>query len=187
MKRIRLAPEAYRLGHAFSVTITTANRAGLFARADAADLCLELPQASVAKHNAALFAYCLMPDHLHMLVALPEAESLVAFVKHVKQTTSYHLQRLLGHDTNAWQASFYDHALRGEEALPDVEEYIFSNPVRAGLVAQASDYPYSGSRDWTNVLLSGPKGSDLQRTLSGSEGSDLQRSTKGSDLRRSMP
>ena len=134
MKPIRLAPEAYRLGHAFSITITTANRESLFHANDAAERCLELLAESVARHNASLFAYCLMPDHVHLLLALPEGASVIQFVKHFKQTTSYHIQRSATARGSVWQGGFYDHALRREEALKDVAEYIFNNPVRAGLV-----------------------------------------------------
>ena len=161
MKPIRLAPEAYLLGHAFSLTITTANRERLFHGNDAAERCLELLAASVVRNNASLFAYCLMPDHMHLLLTLPEGASVIQFVKHFKQTTSYHLQRLAGARGSVWQDSFYDHALRREEALKDVAEYIFNNPVRAGLVQNAADYLYSGSYTWATVLLSRPEGSDL--------------------------
>jgi putative transposase len=161
MKPIRLAPEAYRMGHAFSLTITTANRERLFHGSAAAERCLELLAASVARHDASLFAYCLVPDHVHLLLALPEGTSVIQFVKHFKQTTSYHLQRLAGTGISVWQDSFYDHALRREEALTDVAEYIFNNPVRAGLIQNATDYLYSGSYAWATVLSSGPEGSDL--------------------------
>ena len=47
-----------------------------------------------------------------------------------------------------WQRSFYDHALRKEESLNDVARYIWENPVRAGIVATAVDYAWSGSEVW---------------------------------------
>ena len=46
--------------------------------------------------------------------------------------------------------SFYDHILRDKDAPADVAWYIWLNPVRAGLVKKAEEYPYSGPfvRDW---------------------------------------
>jgi len=44
-----------------------------------------------------------------------------------------------------WQRSFFDRALRREETVEAVALYIFNNPVRAGLVRRAADYPLSGS------------------------------------------
>ena len=47
-----------------------------------------------------------------------------------------------------WQQSFYDHALRKAEDVLDVAAYIFENPVRAGIVDDPADYPWSGSLVW---------------------------------------
>ena len=44
----------------------------------------------------------------------------------------------------AWQRSYYDHILRREEAIQDVEHYIWGNPVQAGMVENVLAYPYSG-------------------------------------------
>ena len=117
MKRIRLSNEAYRSGHAFSVTVTVAGRDRVFACASAADRCLELLKETTLKFQAKVFAYCLMPDHIHLLVWLPNRASLLSFIKHFKHITSYHIQRLLGRPESVWQTRFYDHALRNEDDL----------------------------------------------------------------------
>ena len=44
-----------------------------------------------------------------------------------------------------WQVGYHDRILRNDEATLMVVRYILQNPVRAGLVARFSDYPYSGS------------------------------------------
>ncbi len=176
MKRIRLSDEAYLSGHAFSVTIATAGRDHVFATAPPAERCLELLEETTLKFQAKVFAYCLMPDHIHLLVWLPEEASLLTFVKHFKQITSYHVRRLLGRPGSVWQTRFYDHALRREEDLHGVAAYIFHNPVRAGIVTEPSLYPYSGSYTSPAVLSSGPEGSDLraQAKASPSVGGNLQ-------------
>ena len=47
-----------------------------------------------------------------------------------------------------WQRSFFDHALRKEEALQEVASYIWENPVRKGIVDQPAKYRWSGSFTW---------------------------------------
>jgi len=42
----------------------------------------------------------------------------------------------------SWQRDFFDHRLRREESLRDKSDYILQNPVRAGLVKRAGDWPY---------------------------------------------
>ena len=44
-----------------------------------------------------------------------------------------------------WQASFWDHFLRGDERLEQVIEYVLNNPVRTGLVERWDEYRFSGS------------------------------------------
>lgn len=70
------------------------------------------------------------------------------------------LARRLEPDRALWQRSFYDHALRREETLSDVARYIWHNPVRAGLVMRARDYPWSGSLVWSDwkAMLEGGSG-----------------------------
>jgi putative transposase len=43
-----------------------------------------------------------------------------------------------------WQRGFFDHLLRSEESYGQKWNYVRENPVRAGLVTRAEDWPYSG-------------------------------------------
>jgi hypothetical protein len=43
-----------------------------------------------------------------------------------------------------WQRGFFDHILRSEESYRQKWNYVRDNPVRAGLVANANDWPYAG-------------------------------------------
>lgn len=88
--------------------------------------------------------YCLMPDHCHLLWAglTPKSDQIVAmefFRKHLR----LHLRPF------DWQPQSFDHVLREKErernAFRTTAIYILENPVRKGLVAEASDYPYSGA------------------------------------------
>ena len=44
----------------------------------------------------------------------------------------------------AWQAGFFDHVLRNGESYGEKWNYVRMNPVRAGLVEQVEEWPYSG-------------------------------------------
>jgi putative transposase len=87
-------------------------------------------------------AYCFMPDHLHLLVVVPEGVWLQEFVRQFKQRSGYALKKATS--AFAWQISYYDHVLRKEEALLDVARYIWDNPVKEGLVDDPRDFPFSG-------------------------------------------
>jgi putative transposase len=99
------------------------------------------------KKNILIFAYCLMPDHLHLLISLPEkSESLSKIIRDFKSYTT----KICREQTNQyrlWQKGFYDHIVRKHEDLMQICEYILNNPVRKELVENSNDYEYSGILD----------------------------------------
>ena len=178
MKKMRLEPDVYEMGYCFSVTVAAANRAPVFAEPAAVSLCLDVLKESANKYNVKVYAFCFMPDHLHLLAGMSRGVSLVDFVRHFKQLSGYRLRRQANFASPIWQKRFYDHALRDDEALTSVAQYILENPVRAGIVSDAGGYPYSGSLVWADVWpVSGSEDPDLhadrRRVVLGSEAPDL--------------
>ena len=95
----------------------------------------------------ALYVYCLMPDHLHMLVSpLESAVPVTQFMGRLSSKIT-RLSWKHGFSGKLLQRSFYDHVIRKEEDLQNVSEYILNNPVRKGLTDKWEDYPYSGFLD----------------------------------------
>jgi putative transposase len=113
------------------------------------DWVLRVLKEESTRHFFFVRAFCLMPDHLHLLLQGSSLNAnLFKFMNGFKQRTSYGFW--WRNKTPLWQVSFYDHILRDGDAPADVAWYIWMNPVRAGLVGKAGDYPYSGPfmRDW---------------------------------------
>ena len=165
MKRIRLEPPAYQQGYCFSLSIATAGRVPRLTEANTVRLCLDALNETGERYQTSVFAYCFMPDHLHLLVGIPAGSDLVQFVRHFKQLSAYRFRRECSH-VRLWQTRFYDHALRSEEKLPNVARYIWENPVRAGLVENPSDYPHSGSLVWKQARQPPPVAGGLQTPAS---------------------
>jgi len=84
-----------------------------------------------------------MPDHLHLLMGGRDRSDLREFMKDFKQVSAYNYKKEF--NETLWQRSYHEHVLRCEEAVEDIAEYILNNPVRAGLVQDLRQYPYSGS------------------------------------------
>jgi REP element-mobilizing transposase RayT len=82
-----------------------------------------------------LKVFLLMPDHAHMLVSFPPDSDMATTIRVWK---SYQT-RTLG---VRWQSGFFDHRLRSDESEELKAEYIRMNPVRAGLVAGAEEWPF---------------------------------------------
>ena len=100
----------------------------------------------------AILAYCVMPDHVHVVVAgRPGASRLTNVVKRMKQLSGYHAKMLT--ECAVWQTGYHDTVLRSFEATRNAIAYVINNPVRAGLVANAADYEFIGSSVYSRALL----------------------------------
>jgi REP element-mobilizing transposase RayT len=87
-----------------------------------------------------LWAICLMPDHLHVLVTRkPKAPSLGRYIGAAKSLAANRAPE----PGVRWQARFYDHIVRPDEDPDRIAWYIAENPVRKGLVEVWSEWPWT--------------------------------------------
>jgi len=160
-KRNRLPLDNYQGARAYSVTISTCQRAPWFANVAVAEYCANALREATGQSSFQVYAYCFMPDHLHLLVGTDAEANLVGFVKSFKQSTGwwFHNRYLAGSlkasPTSLWHKSYHDHVVRSEEDLLQIARYIVGNPVRAGLAESAEEYPFSGSLVWGRDVFSG--------------------------------
>ena len=128
----------------YSLTFCTPDRARYFEDPETVRVTLAQIARASDSEGFDVPVYCFMPDHLHWLAIGRSGESqLPRLIKTSKQLSSYaYLQRT---GRFLWQRSGWDRVLRNEEDTPVVITYILANPVRAGLVRSAEDYPFSGS------------------------------------------
>jgi REP element-mobilizing transposase RayT len=139
-KTIRLQRDLYRKqGQPFSLTICTNNKTSLLSKFQ--ELIFKSAIKDHLNKESDLMAVCVMPDHIHFLLA-PISKNLIDLIGEWKSYTT-HLLWNEGYMGKLWQRSFYDHALRCEEDLIKVAEYIVYNPVRKGLVKDWREYRYS--------------------------------------------
>ncbi len=143
-KHIRLSPANYLGQKYYFATICSHLHKKLFENADLAAWLLNSLKTDAAAKHFRLHAYCLMPDHLHLLAEgiLPNSD-LRSFLNCFKVKSSRHFS--LRYKGVLWQKRYYDHILRSADSVQSVCWYIWLNPVRKGLAAKPGDYPFSGS------------------------------------------
>jgi putative transposase len=147
VKKIRLPLSVYHRNRTVFVTISTAERQKWFLRfpnlaGEAVDILID----TARDRDSHLYAWCIMPEHVHLLV---EDDDIISFVRVFKGRLVPKARALSPHQT-LWQRSFYDHILRSSESAMDVAAYIFENPVRRGLASLPHEYPFVGSEVWPN-------------------------------------
>ena len=91
-----------------------------------------------------LICYCLMPNHVHLVVALPdEVPPLARTLQYLKGYTAQKANALLGRSGQFWHRESYDHIVRSPAELARIIGYVLENPVKAGLVAEWQAWPYT--------------------------------------------
>lgn len=119
-----------------------------------------------------VYAYVVMPDHIHLLVSEPERESLAVALKRLKQGVSRRLINSTGGGplkpavgaeggplkpdvglsgekaAHFWQKRYYDFNVRNHEQFVEKLHYIHQNPVKAGLCEHPEDWEWSSFRHY---------------------------------------
>jgi REP-associated tyrosine transposase len=97
------------------------------------------------RHQARIYGYVLMPEHIHLLINEPPSILLAQFLKAVKQVTS---RKLKGDRKQFWQHRYFDSNVHGEQARSAVIRYIHRNPVTRGLVEKPEEWAWSSFRHY---------------------------------------
>ncbi len=96
------------------------------------------------RYGLDLWAYCLMTNHVHLVVVPKDETSLGRTMRDTHQAYSSHVNRKLNESGHLWQGRYFSSVL-DESYLWSAVRYVERNPVRAGLVERAEQYPWSSA------------------------------------------
>jgi len=135
---MRLAPQETRT---YLVTAVTAQRRRLFQVTATAELLVQTILNYRGQGKFLLHAFVVMPDHFHALITPAPDVSLEKAMQFIKGGFSFRLKSKL----DVWMRSFNESQVMSEEKFSGFVRYIHENPVRSGLAAEASSYPFSSA------------------------------------------
>ena len=92
-----------------------------------------------------LHAWCIMPNHVHVLVTPLADWTLKRIVLSWKSYTANQLNKYFGRSGRFWHRDFFDRFIRNAEHFEQVFHYIECNPVKAGLCAIKEDWYFSSA------------------------------------------
>ncbi len=95
-----------------------------------------------------LHAFCIMPNHSHVVFTPLATEdgvfhSLASIMHSLKRHTARQANLILGRTGDFWQHESYDHVVRDLDQYRRIVDYVLNNPVKAGLVEEWQDWPWS--------------------------------------------
>jgi putative transposase len=104
-----------------------------------------------SRFDLRIYHYCLMSNHFHLLVQLAQPRRLSRMVAGLLVAYWHHYRRRYGLVGHLFQGRFKSPAVEAERYLLSCGRYIERNPVEAGIVSQAWDYPWSSCRAYAGA------------------------------------
>ena len=155
-------------GHAHELTFSCYKNQRFLLSNRACQWLVESIEKARKKHNFSLWAYVLMPDHVHLLINPTDEEySISSILKDIKTDAARKAVKYLKENNPSglsqlstgqkyrkyrfWQkGGGYDRNVIRESTLMDAVRYIHNNPVRKGLADDPGKWYYSSYNYWTN-------------------------------------
>jgi REP element-mobilizing transposase RayT len=140
-RAVRLGNHDYASDHPVHLIVGTDGGEKILV-GDVAHLVAESVVKTTSMLGFELIAYCVMPDHLHVLLTPADSEvGIDEWLRRMKSFTTRQVQQATG-QSRLWQRSAYDRVIRYNESVSGVAAYVVNNPVRAGLVEDWRDWEY---------------------------------------------
>jgi len=136
-------PRLTLAGYPHHIILRGNNRQDIFM--DMADFqrMLALLQTHALEQSVQVHAYVLMSNHLHVLLTPLQNDSLPKMMQAVGRAYVLYFNKRHGRSGTLWEGRYRSALIQTERYLLACMVYIDLNPVRAGMVAQAADYPWS--------------------------------------------
>ena len=138
--------------HVFFITICKAAKQHYFADPKISKVIIDELEHRRTNQETRLFCYCIIPDHLHILIGLHEnytkeegafgERTVQNWISAFKRYTAKILRETFNVEP-FWQSNFYHHVIRKDESLLEICSYILNNPVTKRMVSNWEEYPYS--------------------------------------------
>jgi putative transposase len=132
-------------GYPYHVTHRGNRRAEIFSSDADRNRYLNLLKAYAERFGLDIWAYCLMPNHVHLIVRPRRADAMALTLGNAHRAYSRLVNERSGWTGHLWAGRYFS-TLLDEEHLWAAVRYVELNPVRAGLALLATDFAWSSAR-----------------------------------------
>ena len=150
----------FNLPNVHFVTTNVFRRHPIFTDGRYAGIIFQALHAYKLMHGAKVYGYVLMPDHLHLVLHLPEGREISNFMREFKKLAARNILVLLktegkvtkfarpekgkkNYNLRFWQEGFFDFNVYSERKFQEKLNYMHNDPVKYGFVLGPEEYPYS--------------------------------------------
>jgi putative transposase len=148
-------------GGTYFFTLVTYQRQRLFSLPHIRLMFLDAVDYVKKYHPFQLIAYCILPDHVHLICQIPEDDdnysiriSLIKrrfskqYISHYGSQPQKNVSYEKRQETGIWQRRFWEHSIRDDEDLNRHFDYVHFNPVKHGLVEKVCDWEHSSFHEF---------------------------------------
>ncbi len=107
---------------------------------------LSLLERYSTEKEALILAYCLMSNHVHLLLRPLETKALSKMMQGITLCYTQYFNTKYGRTGRLWECRYHSTIIDEDRYLWSVSRYIENNPVRVGIVKRAEDYKYSSAK-----------------------------------------
>ena len=144
-------PRLTLAGHLHHIIQRGNNRQLIFSGAADYTQLLSLIDESARRFEVAVHAYVLMGNHFHLLVTPSTDTGLPLMMQAVGRSYVRYFNQTQDRSGTLWEGRYRSTVIQADRYLLPCMAYIDLNPVRAGLVNQAKDYPWSSHRHYAGL------------------------------------
>ena len=137
-------PRVVAAGVPHHVTQRGNNRQDIFLIDEDRRFYLAALAANSRRHGLRVVGYCLMTNHVHLVVVPDQPDSLRWTLQRTHSQYAQRFNRHYGRSGHLWQGRFFSCPL-GRDRLVTALAYVDLNPVRAHIVGRAGHYPWSSA------------------------------------------
>jgi putative transposase len=138
-----LAPQEMRT---FFISSATWERRLILQSNPLCELLLDVIRENRGKQRLQVHEFVVMPDHVHLILTPAPLVSVEKAVQFIKGGFSYRAKKELNYNHEIWQKGYNEHRIRDAAEYAQHVEYVWMNPVKAGLVQEAAEFPYSSAQ-----------------------------------------
>ena len=110
------------------------------------DLLLDVIRQNRAKQRFQVHEFVFMRNHVHLILTPAPLVSLEKAMQFIKGAFSYRAKREMNLNREIWQKGYNEHRIKDADEYAHHVEYVWMNPVKAGLAEQPEEYLYSSAR-----------------------------------------
>lgn len=125
------------------------------------------------KYDHSIYAFCLMPNHFHISIHTRKI-SISKIMASLTTSYSMYFNRTYNHFGPVFQNRFKSILVENDPYFIKLSQYIYLNPVKAGLVKNPLIYPYSSIREALGKEPLHYLDEDIVRLIGETEGSQRQ-------------